>query len=264
MTDESDPSSDSPPGESYRVCDACHCLIHHEQVCCPECGAFPGEDHSPTADKAVNLCLSAVLFVVLGLGLYALSQHRDEARRLEEEKFTRLRGASEGQSSPALPQPLPTPSPTPQPTPLPLPSPTPLPFRSDDFNPTPVPPRPTPRLPVVPLPPPTATPVPEPTRQSTLELRDQLTRQFLQDLDERFPMAKEGDSIRLVLLDNRSLSGEIARMEANQLALRSTAGIRWIPYRQLSRESRMRVDQSERETWAEEQALQEVLKRLQQ
>jgi hypothetical protein len=87
--------------------------------------------------------------------------------------------------------------------------------------------------------------------------------EFRADLDERFPMAKEGEFVRLTLRDNRTVGGTILRMEPNQLSLQTSSGQRWVVYRQLSRESRMRVDNGERETWVEEQALEEVLKRIQ-
>jgi len=261
MTDESQ-ASHPHPSQSYRECVACGCQVHHSRDSCPECGAFPHEDYPPTADSKVTAILTSVLVGFLVLALFGLSRNKQEAAKLEAEKFSRL----ELQETPTpvadkshfLTSPTPTEVPLVVSTPLPL-TPTPIPFRPEDFHSKPTP-RPKPQATRVPVAP---TPVPQPTRPSTLELKDQLADEFRTDLDNRFPMAKEGEYIRLTTLENRSMSGTIVTMEANQLALNSTRGQQWIVYRRLSRESRMRVDKSERETWVEEKALEEVLKRLQ-
>lgn len=258
MTDDSEASNGNPPSQSCYHCTACGCAVHQSRVCCPECGAFPGEETAPSADLKINLSLSLLLGVILCIALLALSRNREEAARAEAEKFSRLNITLDpnGQPPPVVAQSTPTPVPTAIPLP---PTPTPIPFKPEDLAPKP---GPTPR----PLPtsvPPTPTPIPEPTRSSTLDLKDQLAEEYRRELDEKLPIAKAGDYIRLTLLDKRAISGTISRMDANQLALQTTAGQRWILYRQLARESRMRVDKSERDTWVEEKALEEVLKRLQ-
>ncbi|MDF3127632.1 hypothetical protein P0Y35_00340 [Kiritimatiellaeota bacterium B1221] len=264
MTDESEIKSDSPSRESYRECSACGCKYHQSRDCCPECGAYPGEAHCPSADVKLNLTLSLLLGLILLIALFALSRDRAGAAAMEKEKFSRIKISEEGAPGEIEVPPPPVEHPTATPMPLP-PTPTPLPRGVNPFKatPTPKPPPPAPKPTPVPQPTATPTPVPEPTRPSTLDLKDQLADSFRNELDSKMPLAKAGDYIRLTLRDNRTISGNITRLENNQLALQSTSGTRWIPFRQLSRESRMRVDKSERETWVEEQALQEVLKRLQ-
>lgn len=260
MTDDPAESTGTQPTESYYHCSACGCAEHYSRTCCPECGAYPGEEHAPAADPKIAVTLSCLLGGILLLALIALSTNREDAARAEAESFSRLAVSLDPNGQPlpieSTPTPVPTPLPVPTATPLP-PTPTPIPFNPEDLAPKPTArPRPQP----TPVPP---TPVPEPTRSSTLDLKDQLAEEFRKDLDEKLPIAKEGEYIRLTLRDNRTVSGTITRMDANQLALQTTAGQRWILYRQLSRESRMRVDKSERDTWVEEKALEEVLKRLQ-
>ena len=82
------------------------------------------------------------------------------------------------------------------------------------------------------------------------------------DLDERLPFARVGESINLTLLNNYRIRGTLIRLDARQLQLRTATGTQVIPYRQLSTDSRLRVDESERDTWLEERALEEVLRRL--
>ncbi len=264
MTDEFEVQSDAPSHESYRGCSACGCKYHQSRDCCPECGAYPGEEHCPSADIKLNLTLSLLLGLILLIALFALSRDRKGAAAMEKEKFSRIvinENAMEGAPKEVTPPPV-IPTVTPIPVVPVAPTPTPLPPGVNPFKATP-----TPKPPPVPTPVPqataTPTPVPEPTRPSTLDLKDQLADEFRKDLDTKLPLAKVGEYIRLTLRDNRTISGNITRLDNNQLALQSTSGTRWIPFRQLSRESRMRVDKSERETWVEEQALQEVLKRLQ-
>jgi hypothetical protein len=261
MTDESQ-ASHPHPSQSYRECVACGCQVHQSRDACPECGAFPHEDYPPTADSKVTVILTSVLVGFLALALFGFSRNKEAAAKLETEKFSRLELQETltplSDKSPFLTSPTPTEVPLVVPTPLPA-SPTPIPFRPEDFQTQPTL-QPLPQATQVPVAP---TPVPEPTRPSTLELKDQLADEFRADLDNRFPMAKEGEYVRLTTLENRIMSGTIVTMEANQLALNSTRGQQWVVYRRLSRESRMRVDKSERETWVEEKALEEVLKRLQ-
>lgn len=261
MTDDPASLGGQPPAESYRTCSACGCAVHQACPCCPECGAYPGEAYPPSADVKVNLTLCILLGLILVLALLVLSRNRDAAARAEAEKFSRISPSADSgeRPPPAIPDP-PAPLPTATPT---LPPPTPIPFNPADMAPKPTPvPRPT-AAPLPTRPPPTPTPDPVPTRSRTLDLKDQLAEEFRQELDEKMPMAKQGDYVRLTLRDNRVVSGSISRMDSNQLALQTSSGQRWILYRQLSRESRIRVDQSERDTWVEEKALEEVLKRLQ-
>lgn len=257
MTDELKVTQPPEHPRSYRTCEACGCEVHLSRSCCPECGAFPHEDHPPAADTKLNLFFALLFAVILAGVLVGFSRNREAAALAEQEKFSRLNiTLTDPQED--LVVAVPTPTPTALPTPIPA-TPTPAPFSIEDLR---VDPTATP----VPAPtriPPTPTPVPEPTRSSTLDLKDELAEEFLADLDERFPMAKVGQFIRLTMRDNRVVSGTILQLEANQLALRNANGQTWVTYRLLSRRSRMQVDKSERETWAEERALEEVLKRLQ-
>jgi len=273
MTDEPPSPSDSHSPGSYRVCEACQCQYHTSQDSCPECGAFPGETIPPSADAKINLTLTLALGGILALCLFALSRDREEAAALEQEAFSRL----DTQMTDSEPEPPPGSSstPTPFPTATPVPRPTPIPFHPNDFNPVPPAQTPTPDTPPVttppvttppvtspPISPPTATPVPETTRPSTLELKAQIAEKLRKDLNEQLPLAKQGDFIRLTLRNNRTISGTIIRLDHDQVGIQSTRGSLFLPYRELSTRSRMQVDQSERDTWVEEQALKEVLKSL--
>ncbi|WFB37670.1 hypothetical protein P3T73_07845 [Kiritimatiellota bacterium B12222] len=255
MTDPSENSQEEKPTTSYRTCTACGCGIHQSRDCCPECGAFPDEHHIPSPDKATNLTMTTVIILILGLALFTLSRDREAAALRESETFSRLSNDREVNN---FTTPVALPTPLPQPTAIPV-VPTAQPRPQPQATATPQP-QAQPQATAIP---PTPTPVPKPTRPSTLDLKDQYAAKYRNQLNEKLPMAQVGDSIRLTLRDNRTIDGVITQFEQNRLSLQATNGILWISYRQLARKSRMQVDKSERDTWVEEKALEEVLKGLQ-
>ena len=96
-----------------------------------------------------------------------------------------------------------------------------------------------------------------------LELRDQIRREMEAKLDQQAPLAKVGDTIEITFRNGSKVTGTILRLDARQMRFNAETGTtQWIPYRQLSQESRLRVDASERESFLEERALQEVLNRM--
>lgn len=252
MTDPSDAPSPESRG-SYWICRACHCRVHWETEACPECGAYPEERDPPHPERGLHVLMGLLLVALLGGALFLLSRDREAARAAEREQMTRLMPVTGDEPDPVVAA---TATPTPQPavaTATPVPTPTPLPFNPEDLG---LEPEPTVRPTPVPAPP-TPTPVP-----SMLDIKDQIKEEMAEDLDQRLPLANIGDPVTLTLRSNRTLSGTLLRLEARQLQLQSTTGAQWIPYRQLSPESRLQVDPSEREAWLEERALEEVLKRL--
>jgi hypothetical protein len=213
---------------------------------------------APHPERGVHFILTLALLLILGGALALLSRDREAAREAEVSRNSLLRiNAEDIQPEPdEQPGAIRPPEQTPIPTPLP-PTPTPPPFNPEDLGlapaPTPVPrPVPTPTLA-----PPTPTPVP-----SMLVIKDQLKRDMRRNLDEKAPVAKPGEDVTLTFRNNRSITGTLLRLEARQFQLQTSTGAQWFPYRQLLLESRLRVDASERETWLEERALEEVLKRL--
>ncbi|MDA3872787.1 MAG: hypothetical protein PF795_02370, partial [Kiritimatiellae bacterium] len=138
------------------------------------------------------------------------------------------------------------------------PTPTPIPFSPKEMGlPVALDPEPGPEV----DPEPQQEPEPAPRPLSTLDLRDQLAEEYTRELDEKYPMAEIGDAVELTFTDNRTIRGRIRRFETQELILETAIGQRGVLYRQLSRESRMRVDKMERNTWAQEKAVQEVLNR---
>jgi len=266
MSDPSETSSPKAPG-TYRTCTACHCRVHRDLEICPECGAHPGEHDAPQSDARVRMILSSILLLILAGALFLLSQNREEARSQELATVTLLAPEHEATTTgpepapdpqtplPAATEVIPTPVPTPTPPPVPSPSPTPPPFQPEDLGlepeqQVPVEPTPTPA-------PPTPTPVP-----SILDRKDQVKAEMRQELDRRLPLAQTGDVLNLTLRNNREISGTLLQLQAQQFQLETSTGAQWIPYRQLSPQSRLRLDPSERDTWLEERALEQVLKEL--
>lgn len=232
-------------------------FVPREMPICPECGAYADEVVPPVPDPKPNMVITALLALILILCLAALSRDRGEMRARERTAAMRLSVRSPGDPTipeeTATPEPLPEATPTPSPTPTPLPpTPTPIPFRPEDPEPSPTP------VPTAAPP----TPTPAPKRSRTLELKDQLVEEYREQLDQRHPRAEVGDYIRLTLTDGRGVGGTIDAMDGQQLQLKTPTGNVRLLYRQLSRESRLRVDESERNAFLEERALEEVLRRL--
>jgi hypothetical protein len=256
LPEEPIPPPPAPPHGSYRLCEACGVFIPMDAELCPECGASEEEDESPLPNPAFNLSLTVVVALIMLAALFVLAQGREAARTNERKIRSRLSvtGPLPPPSTPTpRPTPLPPPTPVPPPpTPTPRPKPTPIPFTPDMFGATPTP-----------LPTPVPSPTPTP-RSRTLELKDQLTLEFTQKLNEQLPLANVEDFVHLTMADGRTkVSGTIKSMSPQQLQLATPEGLRWIVYRQLAPDSRLRVDANERATWVEERALQEVLRRLQ-
>jgi len=261
------PQEEAPPSTpkqgTYRICEACGMYWDASQESCPECGAYEDEVVPPISNGKHAMILSIVMALILCLSMAVISlssnQNGDRAGALPS-----LSGEEPGNSPTPTPgniiSLLPTPTPIPQrpkptatpkpipPTPVPV-VPTPTPFNPIPPTPTPVPARPT--------------PTPTPRKSRTLELKEQLMEEFRVKLDETHPVAGPGDFVRLTLADGRIASGTIVRKDNTQLLLETPAGRIWIVYRNLVTESRIRVDDGERNARLEEKALQEVLRRLQ-
>lgn len=259
MTEEPAEPEDSPTTpppeqeEVYWTCAACSCRVYKELECCPECGAFPGETDIPRPEHKLNALLIIVLLGIILGALFLLSRDRDMARKAELIQNTALQ-VDKGdvpQIPPSRPQP-----PPPKPTPIPLPTPTLVPFPVPVATPIP---RPTP----TPLPP-TPVPVfstPTPRPQTQLEMRDEIRAELEKELNEKAPVIEVGDFTDLTFRNNLTIQGTVLRIEPGRLRFNSPNGTQWIPFRQLSLKSRLQLDASERESWLEEKALQEVFKR---
>ncbi len=257
---------DSPPPAdtkgTYIICEACGMYWDPTSEVCPECGAFADEVVPPLANKKHALILSVVMAVILCLSLVAITVSSNESDH-RSGSLPNVDGEGMGDIPTPTPgtsiEPLPTPTPAPvrpKPTATPKPAPTPV----------PVAPTPTPFNPIAPTPTPVPaqpTPTPTPRKSKTLELKEQLMEEFRVKLDETHPLAGPGDFVRLTLGDGRIVSGTIVRKDNTQLLLETPAGRIWIVYRNLVTESRIRVDEGERNARLEEKALQEVLRRLQ-
>lgn len=272
MSDDAQPSSTSTHDtvtSSYGICPGCGMNIHHAQDQCPECGAMAHETGITHPRHPGTPFFSLVVAGILAACLSLLSVEKEEFARAEQAHFRRWTGEQIQpprqlqplESPPASPPefiPAQAPTPKPSPTPVPPPpTPTPAPFSPEEMG-----------IPVVPDPEPEPEPDPEPEPEprplSTLKLRDQLAEEFTRELDEKYPMAKVGDTVELSFADNRTIRGRIRRFDSLELMLETHIGQRGVPYRLLSRESRMRVDRGERTTWAQEKAVQEVLNRRSQ
>lgn len=275
MSDDLEPtgtSSDSHVTSSYGTCPGCGLYIHHAQDQCPECGALAHETGTTHPRHPGTPFFTLVVAGIVAVCLYMLSRDKQEFAAAELARFRRLTGEQVQRPRPRPPAqpPVAPPSggiPDPEPAPVPPPAtPAPLPFAPETAE---VPPAPEPEPDPEPVPDPEPEPEPElepepepePAPLTTLELRDQLAEEYTRDLDERFPMAEIGAVVELTLSDNRTIRGRIRRFDSQEVILETAIGLRGVPYRQLSRESRMRVDRGERNTWAQERAVQEVLNR---
>jgi len=253
---ESQPEAQPEREGSYRVCEACGAYIPKDAHPCPECGADEDEDLAPLPIRQYDWMLFMVLSALLLAALLLLSRNREAARALEDQVNNKLRPIEEGgapaptPTPKAPPKPTATPLPLPTPTPKPPPTPTPIPFTPEMFGATPTP---------------TSTPIPTPTpkRSKTLELRDQIAQEFRKTLNTEYPRAKVGDPVRLTTVDGRVFNGTVMAYGNQQVQVNLPEGPKYFMFRQLEPQSRLRVDPSERETWVEEKALEEVLKRLQ-
>ncbi|MEX2607454.1 MAG: hypothetical protein WD708_08925 [Kiritimatiellia bacterium] len=277
MSDDAQPSNtstDSQLASSYGICPGCGLHIHHAQEQCPECGTLAHETGSSFPRHPGTPFFTLLIAVILGVCLLILSRDKQKFAKAEQDYFHRLTGeqiqrprhrdpASPSPNSPSDFPPDPEPPRKPSPTPAPpSPTATPVPFSPEELG-VPAALEPDPAPPPEPEPEPEAEPEaePEPRPLSTLELRDQLVEEYTRELDEKYPMAKVGDVVDLTQTDNRTIRGRIRQFGTQELILETSIGQRNVLYRQLSRESRMRVDRVERNTWAQEKAVQEVLNR---
>ena len=252
MSDTPEPTPKAPPKETYRLCQACGSLIPHSAAHCPECGAYPGEEEPPVPVHTRSIAGFSVMLACFLAALLLLMQNHNLQASPQADLANRLAPADPA----LLPTPTPTPLPPPPPTPVPEPTPVPPPPTATPVPQVIAPPEPTP------VPPPPPTPIPRRTR--TQELREEVVAEFTMRLDQNFPMHRQGDVVRLVLVDGQVVNGTLVQIAPGQLLLRMQRGDNWLAFRQLSQESRIRVDPSERSAFIEERALEEVLRRLQQ
>lgn len=271
MSDDLQPtgtSDDSQLTSSYGICTGCGLHIHHAQEQCPECGALGNETGITHPRHPGTPFFTLLVAGILAVCLYSLTRDKEEFASAELAHFRRLTGEQVHRPQPreaVQPSPEPPSSLVTDPLPTPVPPPPPsLPLFQEEKE-FPVDPEPEPEPVYEPEPEPEPEVeqelIPEPRPLTTLELRDQLAEEYIRDLDDRFPMAKTGDMVELTLADNRTVSGRISRFETQEVILETNIGLRGVQYRQLSRQSRMRVDRGERNTWAQERAVQEVLNR---
>ena len=255
--------SDSPEIEisepsTYWICDACQCRVHHSLVVCPECGAFQGDRSPSRSGRVQHIVFGLILVLFLARALFLLSRDFEAAREAELVELTRLIPSDspeiddnpfdrEVQAPPVLENPVPTPTPTPAQTLITRPV------------PTPVAPTPTPIPTATPVPPPTPTPTPAPT---ILDEKEEVKAELSLELDRRAPLAKPGDEVVLSLQNGQQVQGTLLQTDTRQFKIESSIGSQWIPYRQLTLESRIRVDAAERDTFLEERALEQILNRL--
>jgi hypothetical protein len=214
----------------------------------------------------MNFLFSLLLIGFLGAALYLLSRNAEQARQSELEALTLLtpsdgteeednpfRQETPPAEDPFGGEPLHSPDDT-SPTATPATS-----FPPAGIPPTPTPlPAPTPTPTPVPLPP---TPVPPTPTPSILDTKDQVKEELRRELDLRVPLAQTGEMITLTLETGRQIEGTLLQTERRQFKIESAIGSQWIPYRRLNLESRLRVDASERETFLEEKALEQILNR---
>lgn len=266
--------------ESYRICSACGILMRRSEPLCPECGArpgspFPGERSASAESKVFGFLL---LFALAG-ALALLSLNRGPAAERESLRLSRLMPGEPTEPS------------SPQPSPAAEPDPVSSPFDSEEDFAQPFPPVEAPRTPVPqagtpetdfqgdddalahvpfgePDPPAAdvagATPAPLSRAEQIQQRRDELIKEYARRLDENHPMFSEGQWITLQLTDGTRHSGVLNQLAGGQVELRLPTGeARWFFSRQLTPETRLRVDPSERRALVQERAWEEALRELQ-
>jgi len=268
----SDPDQDlTSVNTSYGVCQACGCLVHHDQDFCPECDAQAGETVPGSRGGSGSFVFPFMLILLLAGALALLSLDREQARQEEQARFAHIPSVpGPERTGPEIPEtvaqdkpftPLETQEPTSTPEPevaatAPVPSPFTMEMEEEeieeDFAVT-SPPEADPE-PTVPEP-----EVEEPRESRQANRRAELKAQYLAELDEEHPMYEVGDEVELTWSNGRQIRGTIQRFTPQEVLLETRVGIQGIPYRLLDPRSRIRVDELGRRNWAEERAIADIL-----
>ncbi len=264
---------------SYRLCGACGILVRRAEPVCPECGAPTGDHFPGEPSHAFEKTAFGFLTVLLTLGaLVLLSQNRDAARGAESVRLRILEPIDPADLiRPTIPEHTARPAETAAPAFVPAAPPpppsgpetadTPAPFPSggpetsvddDPFG------HPHPRAPLTPPAPGPAEPEPPSRAERIQQRRAELIGEYTRVLDENHPMYRPGERITLRLNDGTTQTGILQQLAGGQVQLRLPTGeTRWFFSRQLTPETRVRVDPSERQTLVQERAWTEALREMQ-
>ncbi|MCC5843032.1 MAG: hypothetical protein JJU05_02145 [Verrucomicrobia bacterium] len=286
MTDITEIPGTNVRKESYRLCGACGILVRRAEAVCPECGAPPGDELPGEPSNHIEKTAFGFLTVLALLGaLVLLSQNRNTAIETETARLRLLapidpsdlvRATEPEQTSlPAEtvrhpvqpPPPVQDPDPEPEPAAQPVAhtEPDPDPFGDDDpfggsgpFG------QPDPPETLEPTEPEPSEPAAPSRAERIQQRRAELIEEYTRVLNENHPMHEPGERITLRLNDGTTQTGVLQQLAGGQVQLRLPTGeTRWFFSRQLTPETRVRVDPSERQALVQERAWEEALREMQ-